>query len=205
MPSERPARHGPWFWSHPRVAIGVAGALTAAISLLRFSVDGVEDSIANLYALPVALVALTSGRRAGLMAGVAASGLLLWWVLAADQHLTPLGWTSRVVPLVLLGGLVGDAADRVRSADLLERRARALEALGRDTAELHDSLLQHLAVAKWRLESGDAEHGLDSITDAMADGQELIRQLLGSDSVLPGDHRRSLSASRIRPTKPSAS
>jgi signal transduction histidine kinase len=187
------------------LALGVAGALTTAISLLRFSVDGVEDSIANLYALPVALVALTFGRRAGLMAGVAATGLLLWWVLAADQHLTPLGWTSRVMPLVLLGGLVGDAADRVRSVDRTERHARALEALGRDTAELHDSLLQHLAVAKWRLESGDTEHSLDSITEAMADGQELIRQLLGSDSVLPGDRRRSLPATPFGQAKRSMS
>lgn len=171
--------------------------MAAAISVLRFSVGGVEDSIANLYALPVALVALTSGRRAGLVAGVTATGLLLWWVLTTDQHLTPLGWTSRVVPLVLLGGLVGDAADRVRNADRTERHARALEQLGRDTAELHDSLLQHLAVAKWRLESGDTEHSLDSITDAMTDGQDLVSRLLGSDSVIPGDRRNSRPTSRV--------
>ena len=197
MHSERPSRHGPWFWRHPLLALGVAGLLAAAISVLRFSVGGVEDSIANLYALPVALVALTSGRRAGLIAGATATGLLLWWVLAADQHLTPLGWTSRVVPLVLLGGLVGDASDRVRSADRTERHARALEQLGRDTAELHDSLLQHLAVAKWRLESGDTEHSLDSITQAMTDGQDLVSKLLGSDSVLPGDRRHSRPTSRV--------
>lgn len=197
MDSERPSRHGPWFWRHPLLALGVAGLLAAAISVLRFSVGGVEDSIANLYALPVALVALTSGRRAGLVAGVTATGLLLWWVLTTDQHLTRLGWTSRVVPLVLLGGLVGDAADRGRNADRTERHARALEQLGRDTAELHDSLLQHLAVAKWRLESGDTEHSLDSITDAMTDGQDLVSRLLGSDSVLPGNRRNSRPTSRV--------
>lgn len=175
-------------------ALGVAVALTAAICTLRFMVGGVEDSIANLYAFPVALVALTSGRRAGLIAGVGATGLLLWWVLAAGEHLTMLGWMSRVAPLVLLGTLVGDAADRIRDADRIERRARRLEVLGRETAEVHDSMTQHLAVAKWRLESGDTEHGLDSLTAAMVDAQDLVRELLESANAAPGDRRRSHSA-----------
>ncbi|MGD9704615.1 MAG: hypothetical protein AB7Q42_08465 [Acidimicrobiia bacterium] len=194
MHLERPARHGPWFWAHPVPALGVAVALTAAICVLRFAVGSVEDSIADLYAFPVALVALTSGRRAGFVAGVIATGLLLWWVLAAGEHLTLLGWMSRIIPLVLLGTLVGDAADRIRDADRTERRARRLEVLGRETAEVHDSMMQHLAVAKWRLESGDTEHGLDSLTAAMLDAQDLVRELLDSASAVPGDRLRSQSA-----------
>jgi hypothetical protein len=191
---ERPVRHGAWFWAHPVPAIGIAVALTAAICTLRFAIGGVEDSIANLYALPVALVALTSGRRAGFAAGVIATGLLLWWVLAAGEHITWIGWTSRIIPLVLLGTLVGDAADRIRDADRTERRARRLEVLGRETAEVHDSMMQHLAVTKWRLESGDTEHGLDSLTSAMADAQDLVRELLDSSGTAPRDRLRSRSA-----------
>lgn len=191
---KRPARHGPWFWAHPAPALGIGIALTVAICVLRFAVGGVEDSIANLYALPVALIALTSGRRAGFLAGLAATGLLLWWVLAAGEHLTLLGWMSRVIPLVLLGTLVGDAADRIRQADRTERRARRLEVLGRETAEVHDSMMQHVAVAKWRLESGDTEHGLDSLTAAMIDGQHLVRELLSSTGAEPGDRLQNRSA-----------
>jgi len=191
---ERPVRHGPWFWAHPVPALGIAIALTAAICTLRFAIGGVEDSIANLYALPVALVAVTSGRRAGFAAGVIATGLLLWWVLAAGEHVTWIGWASRIVPLVLLGTLVGDAADRIRDADRTERRAQRLEMLGRETAEVHDSMMQHLAAAKWRLESGDTEHGLDSLTAAMLDAQDLVRELLDSSGTEPGDRLRSRSA-----------
>ena len=190
---ERPARHGPWFWAHPLPALVVAIAQTAAICTLCFMVGGVEDSIASLYALPVALVALTSGRLAGFVAGVTATGLLFWWVLAAGEHLTLLGWMSRVIPLVLLGTLVGDAADRIRKADRTERRARRLEVLGREAAEVHDSLMQHLAVAKWRLERDDTEHGLDSLTAAMVDAQDLVRELLGSANAVPEDRHRSQS------------
>ncbi len=191
---ERPVRHGPWFWAHPVPALGIAVALTAAICALRFAIGGVEDSIANLYALPVALVALTSGRRAGFAAGTIASGLLVWWVFAAGEHLSWIGWTSRIIPLVLLGALVGDATGRIRAADRTERRARRLEVLGRETAEAHDSMMQHLAVTKWRLESGETEHGLDSLTAAMIDAQDLVRELLDSSRIAPGDRLRSRSA-----------
>lgn len=194
MHLDRPARHGPWFWAHPVPALGVALALTAAICVLRFAVGGVEDSIAALYALPVALVALTSGRRAGFVAGVVATVLLAWWVLAAGEYLTLLGWMSRVIPLVLLGTLVGDAAERIRDADRVERRARRLEVVGREAAEVHDRMMQHLAVAKWRLESGDTEPALDSLTAAVGDAQDLVRELLDSTSTLPGDRLRAQSA-----------
>lgn len=188
---QRPARHGPWFWAHPVPALATAVALAVAICTLRFAIGGVEDSIANLYVLPVALVALTWGRRAGFVAGVIATGLLLWWVLAAGEHITPLGWLSRIIPLVLLGTLVGDAADRIRDADRTERRARRLEMLGRETAEVHDSMMQHLAAAKWRLESGDTEHGLDSLTAAIVDAQDVVRELLESSRTVPADRLRS--------------
>ncbi|MDZ7678859.1 MAG: hypothetical protein U5K29_09925 [Acidimicrobiales bacterium] len=176
--------------------------LTVAICVLRFTVGGLEDPIAALYALPVALVALTSGRRAGFGAGAIATVLLCWWVLAMGHHLTVLGWTSRIVPLVLLGALVGDAADRIRDAERIERRARRLEMLGRHTAEVHDSMMQHLAVAKWRLESGDAEPGLDSLTAAVADAQDMVRELLDSANGASGDRLRSRPDTASRTTTP---
>ena len=193
MHTARTARRGPWFWAHPLAALAVAAVLAAGIFVLRLAVDGVEDSICNLYVLPIALVALTSGRRAGLLAGVAAVALLWAWVLISGGQLTPLGWTSRIVPFVLLGLLVGDAADRIREAERTERHARTLEHLERQAAELHDSVMQQLAAAKWRIEAGDVEGGLRALTDAMGTSQALVGQLLGQDSVLPGDRHRSTS------------
>ena len=120
--------------------------------------------------------------------------MLLWWVLASGEHITWIGWMSRIIPLVLLGTLFGDAADRIRAGDRIERRAQRLAVLGRETAEVHDSMMQHLAAAKWRVESGETEHGLDSLTAAMVDAQDLVRELLDSSRTAPRDRLRSRSA-----------
>lgn len=49
-----------------------------------------------LYVLPISLIAIGFGRRAGIIAGGVAVGLLATWTLLSDVSLTPLGWLSRV-------------------------------------------------------------------------------------------------------------
>jgi hypothetical protein len=190
-----PARgsRGPWFWQHPRWALVVAGALFAGVLVLRLSVAGVEDSISVLYVLPVALLALTFGFRVGVAAGVAAVGLLVSWSIYRDETLSALGWISRVTPLLLLGVLAGIASDRMREADRTQRYAMAVALLQREAAEINDSIFQGLAATKWLLEAGEVDRGLATLEQTMVTAQQLVSRMLGSDSLLPGDLRRSWS------------
>src|SRR5690349_16846165 len=109
-------RQGPWFRWHPTLAIAVGVALFAAVFGLRLAVSGTQDTITALYALPIALLAVAFGLRAGMVAGLAAVVLLFGWVVIDGVTLTPIGWAERAAPLVLLGLLLGSAADRLRAA-----------------------------------------------------------------------------------------
>lgn len=184
-------RVGPWFWLHPSLAVAVAGVLALAITVLRWTVSGVEDSVSMLYVLPVALVAITFGWRAGVAAGMGALGMLVVWVVITGEALTPLGWLSRATPLLLLGALVGSATERIRDANRVERRALEVALLQREAAEINDSVLQGMAATKWMLESGQVDDGIELLDTTMATAQQLVGRMLGSQSVLPGDLRRS--------------
>jgi hypothetical protein len=187
----------PWFQRHPRWALAVSVVLYVGIFVLRVSVAGTEDSISMLYVLPVALVALGFGFRAGVLAGLAAIGLLVVWAAEAGETLTPLGWVSRVTPLLLLGTLVGFSSDRMREAEEAERYAAAVALLQREGAQITDKIFQGLAVSKWMLEVGEIDRGLERLEDAMVTAQQLVTRVLGSNSVLRDDTRR---ASRVVPS-----
>ncbi len=103
----------------------------------------------------------------------------------------PLGWVSRVVPLLLIGGLIGAASDRTRAAELTERRAEAMALLQLDGAEINDSIVQQLAAAKWALDRGDVERCGSILEDAIMTGQQLVTRVLGADSTVPAHIRRS--------------
>jgi hypothetical protein len=128
--------------------------------------------------------------RAGVAAGSAAVALIAVWVGTTEISMTPLGWATRAVPLLLLGTLVGMATDRLRAAQDRERRMAAVGALQREAAEVNDSVVQGLAVAKWLLESDEVERGLAAVTETMVTAQALVSQMLGPNSPLPGDLRR---------------
>ena len=175
---------------HPAVAVWVALGMFVFVTVLRFSVDGKEDPISELYSLPISLLAIAFGMRAGVAAGSAAVALIAVWVGITDTSMTPLGWGTRALPLLLLGTLVGTATDRLRAAQERERRMAAMTALQREAAEVNDSVVQGLAVAKWLLESDEIERGLAAVTETMVTAQALVSQMLGPNSPLPGDLRR---------------
>ena len=181
---------GPWFWLRPERAAAVSIALFAGISLLQWSVAGVSDSVCMLFVLPVALLAISFGLRVGLGAGLLAVILLAVWLLATGQSLSVLGWLSRATPLLLIGVLVGIATERIRDADRVEREAVEVAVLQREAAEINDTVVQELAVAKWLLESGHVDQGIEMLETTMVTTQQLVTRSLGSKSVLPGDLRR---------------
>jgi len=116
------------------------------------------DAYSMLYALPVVLVATTFGLRAGTLAGLLAVGLTVLWAIVQDVHLTPTGWASRVIPLLLLGVVLGHATQRGRAAESERRRLQAAALLHRQAIEINDSLIQGMAAAKWSLENAPCGH-----------------------------------------------
>lgn len=183
----------PWFRARPGWVVAVAIVLYLSVFLLRLFVGGPQDATNMLYTLPIALIALAFGRNAGILAGLVGVALVGAWVLIDNVDLTVLGWASRVLPMLLLGGLLGDASDRLLVA---EARQRALEAAAqrqRDAAEVNDTLVQGMAAAKWALEAGRNEAGLKTLEETLQVGHELVSKLLReADMGLDGQRGRAL-------------
>lgn len=190
------SRPGPWFTERPRLAAAVVAVLFASIFALRLSVGGADEAISVLYVLPIALAAFTFGRRAGVAAGLTGVGLFGAWIWVTGESISVLGWLARATPMLLLGALVGSAADREREAAAVRRRLDAVELRQREAAEINDSIIQGMAVAKWSFEAGDPERGLDVLADTMTTAQDLVAQLLSAGSA--GALRRRSAALHVK-------
>jgi hypothetical protein len=190
-PREDP-RHDVLSRQRPVVVLVLAGALFLAVLTLRLVVGDVEDAYSMFYVLPVALVATRFGIRAGAAASLVAIGLIVVWTVVRDVSLSPTGWASRAVPLLLLGVLLGEASDRTRRAEEGRRDAAAAALLHREAIEINDSLVQGMAAAKWSFEAGQTEVGLKTLNETITRAHELVSGLireagLGNDSRhLPG-------------------
>ena len=172
------ASREPWFRQRPVVALGVAGLLYGLVLSLRLSAGGPDDAYSLLYVLPVGLVAITFGMRAGLAGGLVAVALIVIWVVVDDVSLSATGWASRILPLLLLGGLLGDASDRVRRADVEKRRLESAALLYREAIEINDSLVQGMAAARWALEAGLLDAGLRTLEQTIVQAEELVSGLI---------------------------
>lgn len=160
------------------MAMAVAGVLFAAVLAIRLLSGTPLDAYSMLYALPVALVAATSGLRAGTLAGVVAVGLTVLWAVLEDVSLTPTGWASRVLPLLLLGVLLGHATDRERRIELERRRLQAAALLHREAIEVNDRLVQGMAAARWSLDAGQVDRGADILDQTIVQAQDLVSDLI---------------------------
>jgi K+-sensing histidine kinase KdpD len=169
---------GPWFRARPRRALLVAAILYLGVLALRLLTDNALDAISMLYLFPVALVAMVGGRWLGLAAGGLAVALVALWVLLQGVELSALGWASRVLPLLLVGMLIGDASDRLEEA-ATEREARKLAQLRqREAVEINDSLVQGMAAAKWAMEAGRHEDGLQLLGETIEQAHRLVSTLI---------------------------
>jgi len=175
---------GPWFWLRPELAIVVAAVLFTVVAILQWAVAGPEDAISLLFVLPVALLALSFGFRVGLSAGLFGVVLLAVWAATVSESLTVLGWISRATPLLLLGALVGTAADRIRASNEAERHSAEVALLQREAAEINDHVLQQMGAAKWLLEAGRTDEGIDVLATSMDTAQQLVSRMLGPRSIL---------------------
>jgi glucose-6-phosphate-specific signal transduction histidine kinase len=179
------------------MAAGVAVALYVIVFVLSLVASSTADDIVVLYALPIALLAVTFGRRGGAIGAAAGIGLFVVAAQFTASGTSALGWATRAIAMVLLGFLLGDAADRLTAS---ERRARR-EELARERLEeeqwrrhealaLHDSVVQGIAAGIWMLDVGRNEQALEALTSTMTVAQQLVSDFLGPWPIEPGELRR---------------
>jgi signal transduction histidine kinase len=115
-----PSRIRPW------LVVAVALALFMGGFVLRLSVEDPGALIANTYTVPIALLAMVFGIRAGLAA--AAFALLLVWAWGEFNSVEPgpLGYSTRGGVFLLVAVLVGYYAERLKR-DIAERRRAEAE------------------------------------------------------------------------------
>ncbi len=168
----------PWFRERPYFTVAVSGVLFVAIFIVRLLVGDSTDGYNMLYTLPVALMATAFGRRAGILAGLFAAALVVAWAVVDHVDLSTMGWVSRFLPVLLLGGLLGDAMDRVRRGEAERVQLAAAATLHREAIEINDSLVQGMAAAKWAIEAGRVEAGLATLEETIGEGHRLVSGLI---------------------------
>jgi diguanylate cyclase (GGDEF)-like protein/PAS domain S-box-containing protein len=110
----------------------LAAALTFAAIFVALELDhNAGSGLSILYLLPVVLVGVELGRRAGIAAGLLAFGLYVVWAPSASVVLAPSAYITRALVSVLIGAVAGHLADRMRAAAAeAEASARHFELAG---------------------------------------------------------------------------
>jgi diguanylate cyclase (GGDEF)-like protein/PAS domain S-box-containing protein len=93
-----------------------AGALYAAVFAALTLDGGAGSGLSILYLVPVVLVGVELGRRAGIAAALLSFGLFVLWAPSAGVPLAPSAYVTRALVSVLLGAVAGHLADRMRAA-----------------------------------------------------------------------------------------
>jgi hypothetical protein len=168
----------PWFQRRPRLAVAVIAALFLGVLTVRLLVDSTVDSYSMFYVLPVALAATAFGARGGGVTAVLAFALIVASAILRQVSHTPAGWATRVVPILVLGVLLGRSTDRLRDAEAERRRLEVAALLHREAIEINDSLVQRMTAAKWSLEAGQVEASLQALTVAVSEAQKLVSGLI---------------------------
>jgi signal transduction histidine kinase len=134
----------------PLVVLAVAAVLFALAFAARLAISDPNALVANFYTVPIAIVAIEFGLRAGLASAAAAFALVFLWGAIEAVHIGTLGYVSRGSAFLLTGALVGRFSERMRT-DIAERR-RAQRQLSGYADELERSN-EHLAQSNTRLEA----------------------------------------------------
>ena len=184
----------PWFRGHPGAAVAVSATLFAGVLGLRYAVDDPDEPVTLLFCLPIALLAVTFGRRIGTVAGLAGITLLSFWAWTTGADLSLLGWVTRAVPMLLLGVLLGDAVDRLLAYEQERVSVERISRRHRQAVEINDSIVQHLTAAKWAVEAGDTDRALEILTSTVGSAQLIVSELLrDADAGAPRGRRARVS------------
>jgi len=158
--------------------------LFAAVFGLGVAVAAHQESVTALFVFPIALIAFAFGERRGMIASALALGLTASWCWLGGIDRTALDWVSAAAPLLLIGVLVGHASDRLATAHELQLRLERAELRQCEAADVNDTILQNIEVAKWMFEAARRERGLEMLTETVDTAQALVSGLLAdSDSL----------------------
>jgi hypothetical protein len=117
------------------------------------------------------------------------------WVGIVGVHLSLVGWSSRILPLLLVGFLLGDASERLDQAARERQAHRVAAPRQHDAVEINDTLVQGMSVAKWAFEAGRIEAGLRALDETVVLGHRLVSDLIrtsgGADVTADSRSRRS--------------
>ena len=158
--------------------MAVAGLLFAAVFAACQLIGDPIGALADLSVFPVALIAFAFGARAGIGAGVFGAVLMAVPLAGAGVDHSVLGWTARALAIVLIGLVVGDASDRLAAAQRLRVDVVVATERHREAIEINDGLVQGMAAAKWQLEAGRDTAALETLTEVLATGEQLVSKLI---------------------------
>ena len=194
------APRDPWFRRQPRLTVSVIAALFGAVLGLRLLEWTSPDAYSMFYVLPVALAAAAFGERGGVAASLVAVVLMVVTAWAGSESPDAVGWATQVVPIALLGVLLGRATDRARVVEAERRRLEVAGLLHRQAIEINDSIVQRMAAAKWSLEAGQTDAGLEKLTVAVAEAQRLVSELIRRAQM--GERAEQVDGTSEAPTAP---
>ncbi len=137
-------------WARHFGVLAGAAVLFAAIFAARLLINDPPALIANFYVVPVAILAIEFGTRAGVLAAAVAVGLVFAWGAIETVHVGVLGYLSRGAVVLVTGVLVGGFSERVRR-DITERRQG-----GRDLSLYADELERANLQLAWSVDRLEA-------------------------------------------------
>lgn len=152
----------------------VSGILFAGIFLARVALPEPGDGVLFLLVLPIALVALEFGLLGGLIGAAVATSLLALWTITSDIHVSAIGVATRMASFTLAGIGIGLLAEERNKRD--ERLRTLLDSAARHTSalEVHERVVQSLAVAKMALEMGEDERAAGALEDALRNARSFV-------------------------------
>jgi len=130
--------------------VAVAVLLFAMAFAARLAIDDPDALLANFYIIPIAVLAIEFGVRAGLIAAAVAFALVPAWSVINDVHVDALGYVARGAAFVVTGVVVGRFSERLRNDVAVRQDAQRDLALYADQLE---SSNQGLARSVERLEA----------------------------------------------------
>jgi hypothetical protein len=178
-------RAEPWFIARPLLTLLTAAGLLAVAVVMLFAGPELADAGPLLLTLPIALLATTFGLRGGVLGSATAVIVLVATDMLERIRLSPLGWTSQVLPLLLLGLLLGDAMERLRRAEADRIRWQESQRRHREAVQLNDTIVQSLSAAKWALEAADLNSGLEIVSETLEHSNQLVSDLIRGAALRP--------------------
>ena len=178
--------------------LALAVALFGAITALRLSQDTPGFGYLLLLDIPVALVAIVSGLRAGLIAATVALIIFAMTDRAApieaggmEVHTNAVGYFSRALVFYLLGGCLGLYSDRFRTSEQANRRLAAIIQQTEDSVLVKD---ETGIITEWnrsaeRMYGYTAEEAVGKPAlmlipaDRVGEEEEMLRRVFRGESV----------------------